>query len=366
MEDKIIKKFNNKNEESISDDKILHLVSGTIDSSIGEIKKITEEWLMKDTLGAISVRLGFGRDTYKVPTGLYALGNPNSDSPVLVTANYKLTLDYVRRDINGLDVWILIIDTKGVNVWCAAGKGTFSTEEIIYQIKKCKLEKLVNHRELILPQLGAPGVEAYQILKYTGFTAHYGPVSSKDIKAYLKNNKKATTEMRKVNFNTVDRLTVAVLELVHSIKLLSYIFLLILITTIFSEVSFNGYSKFLIALNNTIPYLVAIIIGSIFVPLLLPFIPFKMFSVKALVLAVLWSFVVIRYKEVFMYINDWRVLTAHVLGLTSVIVYLGLNFTGSSTYVSFSGVYKETILTIPVLVVAIFMSLALLVSKIFI
>src|SRR3972149_4169926 len=74
---------------------------------------------------------GIGRDRCRVAPGLYALGAPGGDSPVLVTANYKLTFDVLRRDAAGLDAWILVLDTRGINVWCAAGEGTFGTEEAI-------------------------------------------------------------------------------------------------------------------------------------------------------------------------------------------------------------------------------------------
>ena len=38
-----------------------------------------------------------------VPPGLYALGEPGRDSDVLVTANYKLSFDMLRRALHGLD-----------------------------------------------------------------------------------------------------------------------------------------------------------------------------------------------------------------------------------------------------------------------
>jgi len=42
----------------------------------------------------------------------------------------------------GRNLWILILDTKGVNVWCAAGKGTFGTEELVFRIADECLSKL--------------------------------------------------------------------------------------------------------------------------------------------------------------------------------------------------------------------------------
>lgn len=92
----------------------------------------------------------------------------------------------------------MILDTKGINVWCAAGKGTFGTDEIINRIKKTKLSEIVSHKKLILPQPGAPGVSAHEVTKQTGFTVTYGTVRACDIKAFFEADCKATDEMRKV------------------------------------------------------------------------------------------------------------------------------------------------------------------------
>ena len=53
------------------------------------------------------------RDDYRVRPGLYALGAPGDDSPVLVTANYKLTLDVLRSSLRPADAWLLVVDTAG-------------------------------------------------------------------------------------------------------------------------------------------------------------------------------------------------------------------------------------------------------------
>jgi CO dehydrogenase/acetyl-CoA synthase gamma subunit (corrinoid Fe-S protein) len=96
----------------------------------GGVSAISTSLSLKDILGAWKIRWGIGRDNCKVDPGLYAIGKPDSTSPVLVSANYKLTFDTVRKNLNAFDCWLLILDTKGVNVWCAAGKGTFSTDEL--------------------------------------------------------------------------------------------------------------------------------------------------------------------------------------------------------------------------------------------
>jgi CO dehydrogenase/acetyl-CoA synthase delta subunit len=172
----------------------------------------------RDVLGGWGVRWGFRRMDYLIAPGLYWIGHPDSDSPVLVTANYKLTIDTVRRSLIGLNVWLLVLDTKGVNVWCAAGKGTFGTAELIRSIHATSLAGIVRHRRLVLPQLGAVGVAAHEVKRATGFAVHYGPVRASDIPAYLTAGMRATQAMRRVSFGWKDRLTVAPMEIVGAFK----------------------------------------------------------------------------------------------------------------------------------------------------
>ena len=87
-----------------------------------------------------------------------------------------MSFDRLRSALGGLDAWILVLDTKGVNVWCAAGKGTFGTDELVGRAESCRLAEVVAHRTLIVPQLGAPGVAAHEVRQRSGFRVLYGPV----------------------------------------------------------------------------------------------------------------------------------------------------------------------------------------------
>ena len=111
--------------------------------------------------------------------GLYAVGEPDRESDVFVTANYKLSFDILRRELKGLNAWIIVLDTKGINVWCAAGKGTFGTNELINRINEINLHNVVSHRRIIIPQLGAVGVNARIVHQRTGFRVYFGPVHAK-------------------------------------------------------------------------------------------------------------------------------------------------------------------------------------------
>jgi len=170
----------------------------------------------KDIWGGYKVRWGIDRDKYSIKPGIYGVGQPTENSDVLVTANYKFTFDKLRKELSGLNLWILVLDTKGVNVWCAAGKGTFGTDELIERINIVKLKDIVNHNKLILPQLGAPGVAAHTVKKETGFTINYGPVYAKDIKEYINNNYKKTEKMSDVVFTFKERVVLIPVEINYS------------------------------------------------------------------------------------------------------------------------------------------------------
>jgi 2-polyprenyl-3-methyl-5-hydroxy-6-metoxy-1,4-benzoquinol methylase len=143
----------------------------------------------------------------KVRPGLYAVGHPNPDSPVLVTGNFDLTVRRLVRAIDGqVDVWVLVSDSNGINVWCAAGGGYFTAEKVIASVKSSHLNEVVNHHALILPQLCANGVDGWRVRQETGWGVHWGPVRATDIPAYLAHKRNKTDAMRWVRFPHEDRL----------------------------------------------------------------------------------------------------------------------------------------------------------------
>ncbi|MGW8325829.1 MAG: mercury methylation corrinoid protein HgcA, partial [Desulfobacterales bacterium] len=151
-------------------------IVGSLQTPTVEVPKISSNLNWSDHWGSIKARWGVGRMHYTVDPGLYALGEPNDQSPVLVTANYKMSFDRLRETLSNRHVWILVLDTKGINVWCAAGKGTFGTDELVRRIEFSQLDRVVSHRELILPQLAGPGVAAYKVKKRIGFKIIFGPI----------------------------------------------------------------------------------------------------------------------------------------------------------------------------------------------
>jgi ubiquinone/menaquinone biosynthesis C-methylase UbiE len=150
----------------------------------------------------------------KLRPGLYAVGQPGPNSPVLVTGNFDLTVRRLVRAIDGrLDVWVLVADSAGINVWCAAGGGYFTAEKVIAAVKSSHLEEVVSHHALILPQLCANGVDGWRIRKEIGWGVHWGPVRAADLPAYLANKRKKTDDMRWVCFPLKDRLEMVTVTL---------------------------------------------------------------------------------------------------------------------------------------------------------
>jgi NAD-dependent dihydropyrimidine dehydrogenase PreA subunit len=133
---------------------------------------------------------------FRAPTGLRAVGSPDSDSPVLVTTNYTLTLARLLKQIRGMNVWLLVADSGGINVWCASCAGTFTERNIIDEIKESRLATRVNHHELVLPALAASGVDRKMIKEETGFDSLFGPVRAKDVPRFIASEEKEETMMR--------------------------------------------------------------------------------------------------------------------------------------------------------------------------
>jgi len=147
----------------------------------------------------------------KVRTGLYRIGEPDCSSPVLVTGNYDLTVRRVVRELDGqVDAWLLVANSKGINVWCGAGGGHFTAENIIAAIKTSGLADVVDHRRLTLPQLCANGVKGKRIEQETGWRVRWGPCYARDIPAYLERGQRKTDAMRWVRFPLPARLEMAV------------------------------------------------------------------------------------------------------------------------------------------------------------
>ncbi len=313
------------------------------------VENLNGVWKFSDYLGAIMVRFGFGRGKYRVKPGLYSIGNPGDDSPVFVTANYKLTVDHLRRAVGKLNGWILVLDTKGVNVWCAAGKGTFGTDELINRIEKTELSEVVSHGKIIVPQLGAPGIVAHKVKKESGFRVLYGPVEAKDINEYIELGYKATDEMRRKNFPVRERLAVSLTHLSQGVKYTSGILIVFVLLDLLFQYK-TGFNIWPSIITNLVISFSALLTGTIFAGILLPVLPGRAFSVKGLSIGIVFGILSYFYLVSFSNIQSVLFNIGKITLLLQWIVFQVLNLTGSSTYTSLSGVQKEMFISMPLIV----------------
>lgn len=323
--------------------------------------RIDSHWSKADIWGALRVRLSMGRNSYRVDPGLYKLGNPGKEAEVIVTANYKLSFDVVRKNLEGLDAWVLVLQTFGINVWCAAGKGTFGTDELVRQIKDSRLDLYVSHKRVIVPQLGAPGISGHMVKEATGFTVKFGPVRAEDIRDYVTGGLKKDQAMRSVKFDLRDRLILAPVEVVNSLRYLLYA--LVFVVGI-SGISSTGYSFTEMGsegIRSALYLTVAYITGAFLSPVLLPWLPFRHFGGKGLVagFAAFGIIALISWaSHPSLYFVGWLLLSGAVSS------FLAMNFTGASTYTSLSGVQKEMRLFVPLQMTLVVLGLAsIVVSK---
>lgn len=311
----------------------------------GKVLKTTANLTLADNLGSWKARWGINRMNYTIPPGIYCLGDPDKDSEVLVTANYKMSFDRLRRELAGLSVWILVLDTKGINVWCAAGKGTFGTDELVNRIKKVELASIVAHRTIILPQLGAPGIKAHEVFKRSGFKVVYGPVRAGDIKAFLENDRQAEPEMRVVHFSVKDRLVLTPIELLGTVKPVLILFGVLFI------INSLGIGHF--GFVDLYAFLGAVLVGTVLTPVLLPYVPGRAFAFKGWLLGIFWATAVnILNGGLLNPSYGWWNAAAYLLLLPVISAYPALNFTGCSTYTSPSGVKREMQIALPLLLVS--------------
>ena len=308
------------------------------DKSTGVIHRTTSTLTFANYLDHFLARWGWNRGGHRVEPGLYRLGNPAPQSPVFASANYTLSFDSLRSALAGSDAWILVLDTKGINVWCAAGKGTFGTDELVNRIQSTGLQEQVSHRKIIVPQLGAPGISWPDVMRRSRFLVEYGPVRASDLPQYLKTHT-TTPEMRRVQFPFRDRIVLTPVELVH------------LALPMFAATAFLWFLAGPVAALAAIS---AVFAGTVLFPALLPFIPTHDLSTKGLLLG---GLVAVPFAASFasapalpFWANSLSAATALLL-IPAVTAYIALNFTGCTTYTSRTGVKKEIFRYVPIMAV---------------
>lgn len=124
----------------------------------------------------------------QVKQDIYKVGEPNGDSPIIVTTNFALTYFLVKGEIENSKVpaWLAIMDCDGLSVLTAWAAGKFSASKIAQFIKESGIEERLNHRELIIPGYVAMLKGAVED-KLPGWKVIVGTKEASGIPAFLRN-----------------------------------------------------------------------------------------------------------------------------------------------------------------------------------
>jgi hypothetical protein len=330
-------------------------VAGFRDTPAGAVPQVKTALDRSDRFGSAAVRIGIGRSDYRLAPGLYCTGAPGPEAPVLVTANYKLTFDHVRRELAGLDAWILVLDTRGVNVWCAAGKKTFSTQEVVRRVRTARLDQVVAHRRLVLPQLAATGVSARLVKQACGFEVVWGPVRAGDIRRFLEAGMKADDSMRRVSFTLGERAVLVPVELSFMPKYIIWVLAAAFVLSGIGPGIFSVSAAWGRGLMIAAASLAGVIGGAVALPILLPWLPGTAFAVKGMAAgAGTGALTVLLLKGP---ADGIEILVLFLIAVT-LSSFVGMNFTGSTPYTSPSGVEKEMRRALPLQALAVLAAVA--------
>lgn len=306
---------------------------------LGRVPVASTRLTWRDRMEHVRARTSAFREHFIVLPGLYAVGSPDAGSPVVVSANYKLSFDHLRRNMEDMDAWVLVLDTRGINVWCAAGKGTFGTAEVVARVREAGLDQVVTHRRLILPQLAAPGVAAHEVRQGSGFRVHYGPVRASDLRAYMDAGMKADDEMRRVRFPAMERLILTPMEIRPAMRYLPHFALgaFVLLGAepegiIFSSAWHQGGPMVAEAF-------VSIMAGALVTPMLLPWLPGRAFGLKGYVAGL--ALAALAAWPLGIYAMGTYIALATLLLFPALASLIAQQFTGSTTYTGPSGVKRE-------------------------
>jgi len=122
-----------------------------------------------------------------VTEGIYEIGSPDENSPVLITTNFALTYFIVSGEIEGSKVpaWLLIKDTEGLSVLTAWAAGKFAGDDVGMFVKKCGIADKVKNKELVIPGYAAAIVGEIEE-ELSDWTITVGPREAAHLPAFLK------------------------------------------------------------------------------------------------------------------------------------------------------------------------------------
>ena len=137
--------------------------------------------------------------------GLRIIGHPDRNSPVMLTSNFHLTVRRVEKALRNENVYLLVVPSNGINVWCASCGGELNTHSVITAIKTSRINERVDHRQIILPQFSAPGIDRRVLMRETGRVGRFGPAYARNIPLFLDDQKTVFANNR-ADFSLIHRL----------------------------------------------------------------------------------------------------------------------------------------------------------------
>ena len=146
-----------------------------------------EDWQL---LPLLTVRQNIYTDPQKpiqVKPGVWEVGKPDENSPVLVTTNFSLTYYTVEGEITSSRVpaYVLVIDTEGTSVLTAWAAEKFTVEMIAEKLNDSDgIKGKVKHNKVVIPGLVA--VMSAKLKEESGWDVLVGPREATGIPKFLK------------------------------------------------------------------------------------------------------------------------------------------------------------------------------------
>lgn len=303
-------------------------------NSDGDPKPMRLKWT--DYLKALVSWLNAFKHTYAVEPGLYYTGEVyDSDTPLLVTSNYGLTVFLVVRQIGTRNVRLLVVDTDGINVWCAAGKGAFSNAAILAQVNRYPRGLLTDTKwlKMVLPKFGFAGVDL-RSLRNEKIRPLIGPLYAKDLPAYLAKTPLEDRETDRAVFGLQSRLFSWLPGLV---QYMSYSFAIILIF-LFVQLFWGRPAPWGLVT-------ITAILATAY-PVLFPWLPGQRFSVKGLWLAGGFSLCIAALQ--LMGVVSTASMVMGVVFSFATALFFSLSYTGNSAVSNYTKVRAEVARFLPV------------------
>ncbi len=276
--------------------------------------------------------------TYAVPPGLYYTGSIyDPATPLLVTSNYHLTVFLLLRALRGISVRLLVVDTDGINVWCAAGKGAFDNTAVQRQVDRFRthLSRQGAKIEMVLPKLSLSGIDLHG-LRQSGIRPVIGPIQAKDLPVFLSRPELADQGEDRYRFDLTARLFTWLPGLVQYLTFGLLLFMGLLMAEAVWGIRVPMGILPLLAVLATL------------YPLLFPSLPGHGFAVKGLWMA--GGVGIILVASVFFHIMPAGDAAPAIVLTFALSLFIGLSYTGNSAVSCYSQVRGETARFLPITV----------------